>query len=171
MTERGQLVLIAAVVIAVAMVPITLAYLQLGYDDDVESASEVTDPEGDAHRVLLRAVHAASVDVPGAYDWANRSAAVGSVRSDLAPRIESVETGLLDSGIARQVEYNQTAAAEWVRTNCPSGPDRQFGACEADRGIVVQDRANRTHVLRVALDLETTTDRRESSVTWVLDAW
>ena len=31
--------------------------------------------------------------------------------------------------------------------------------------------AGRTHVLRVAIDLETTTDRRESSVTWLLDAW
>lgn len=171
MNDRGQLVLIASVVIAVAIIPITLAYLQLGYDDDVESAVEVSDPEGDAHRVLVRAVHDASADVPDEHDWANRSDGVDRVRSNLAPRIESVETGLVDAGIAREVEYNQTAASAWASANCPGGSDRQFGACEADRGVVVQDRADRTHVLRVAVDLETTTDRRESSITWVVDAW
>lgn len=172
MSERAQLVLIASVVVTVAIVPIAFAYLQLGYDADVEgSAVEVADPEGDAQRVLARAVHNATVEIPGEYSWANRSEAVEAVRSDLASRIDTVETGLVDRGIARNVSFNDSAARTWANANCPGGPDRQFGACDVDRGVVVQDRANRTHVLRVAVDLDTTTERRESSVTWVVDAW
>lgn len=171
MSERAQLVLIASVVITVAIIPIAFAYLQLGYDGDVEATATVEDPEGDAHRVLVRAVHNASNGIPGQYAWTNRTDAVDAVRSNLEPRIESVETGLVDQGIARNVSYNRSAASAWAGADCPSGPDRQFGDCEADRGVVVQERAGRSHVLRVALDLETTTDRRESSVTWIVDAW
>lgn len=171
MNERGQLVLIASVVITVAIVPIAFAYLQLGYDGDVEPAAAVEDPEEDAHRVLVRAVHDASVDVPRQYSWTSRSAAIGAVRAGLDEPIEAVETGFLDQGIARDVTYNDTAATAWANSNCPSGPDRQFGACEADRGVVVQNRSGRTHVLRVAVDLDTTTERRESSVTWLIEAW
>lgn len=171
MSERAQLVLIASVVITVAIVPIAFASLQLGYDGDVESSVGVSDPERDAHRVLVRAVHDASAPVPANYNWTNRSVAVDAVRANLESRFGAVETGLLDRGIAREVRYNQSAAVAWADANCPGGPDRQFGGCVADRGVVVQERANRTHVLRVAVGLETTTDRRESSVTWVIDAW
>nr|WP_254279967.1 hypothetical protein [Halomicroarcula marina] len=52
--------------------------------------------------------------------------------------------------------------------NCPSGPDRQFGDCAADRGVVVQERLGRTHVLGVAVDVTTTTERGETAVTAVL---
>lgn len=171
MRERGQLVLIASVVITVAIVPMAFAYLQLGYDADVEASVDATDPEGDAERLLVRAVHKASTGIPDNHSWANRSAAVDSVRADLAPRIDAIEQGLIDRGIVREVDYNDTAATAWASANCPSGPARQFGPCEADRGVVVQERANHTHVLRVAVDLETTTEGRESSVTWVVDAW
>lgn len=171
MKGRGQLVLIASVVIAVALVPMAFAYLQLGYDADVEQSVDVTDPEGDAHRVLVRAVHNASSEVPAQYGWTNRSTAVDSVKSTLEPRFETVATELIEEGIVRNVTYNDSAATAWATVNCPGGPGRQFGPCEADRGVVVQERANRTHVLRVAVDLETTTERRESSVTWVIDAW
>lgn len=171
MSERAQLVLVASVVVTVAIVPIAFAYLQLGYDADVEPAAEVTNPEGDAHRVLERAVHDASTEVPRNYSWANRTGAVDLVRGNLTPRIESVETGLIERGIARNVSFNDTAATTWANANCPSGTARQFGDCEADRGVVVQERGGRTHVLRVAVDLDTTTERRESSVTWLVDAW
>lgn len=171
MSERAQLVLIASVVIAVAIVPIAFAYLQLGFDGDVESAETVEDPEGDAYRVLVRAVHNASTEVQGQYQWADRADAVEAVRSNLAPRLESVETGLVAQGVARNVSYNDSAASVWASRNCPRGPDRQFGTCETDRGVILQERDGRTHVLAVALDLRTTTERRESTVTWVIDAW
>lgn len=171
MRERGQLVLIASVVIAIAIVPMAFAYLQLGYEADVEQSVDGTDPEGDAHRVLVRAVHNASSGLPEQYAWSNRSDAVDAVRATMEPRIETVETGVIHRGIAREVVYNRTQAATWASANCPGGPGRQFGPCEVDRGVVVQERANRTHVLRVAVDLETTAERRESSVTWVIDAW
>lgn len=171
MSERGQLVLIAAVTITVAIIPMAFAYLQLGYDADVESTGDIGDPEGDGRQLLVRAVHDASEPVPAEFDWANRSAAADAVQSDLSSRFEAVETGLVEQGINRAVRYNTSAASAWANSNCPGGPDRQFGPCVVDGGVIVQERANRTHVLGVAVDLATITDRRESTVTWVLVAW
>lgn len=171
MNDRGQLVLIASLVITVAIVPMAFAYLQLGYDADVETSIDATNPEDDAHRVLVRAVHNASSSIPERFSWTNRTDAAHSLRSTLSSRVETIETGLLEQGIAREITYNDTAAMAWANGSCPSGPARQFGPCDVDRGVVVQERAGRSHVLRVAVDLETTTDRRQSSVTWVVDAW
>ena len=69
-----------------------------------------------------------------------------------------------------RVTYNASAASDWAATNCPGGPGRQFGPCEVDRGVVVQERAGRTHVLAVALDVTVTTERGTYAVTLVVPA-
>lgn len=43
--------------------------------------------------------------------------------------------------------------------NCPVGPARQFGPCETDRGVVIQERVGETHVLVVVFDVTITTER------------
>ena len=168
MRRRGQLVLVAAVIIAVAMIPMVLAYLQLGYHADVRAGGAQDDPATGARSVLVQSVHGASADVPGTFQWASRDAAVTAVRSDLRPRLATVETARVGEGIHRNVSYNQTLATRWSSANCPAGPDRQFGSCEAIDGVVVQERAGWTHVLAVAFDLRTTTERERTELSAVI---
>ena len=170
MTRRGQLVLVAAAVVAVALAPVVLAYLQLGYHDDVRATGDYDDPTADTVRVLDREVTNVSGDIPAEYAWAQRRAAVSEARSELAPTIDRLRTVEIERGTVTEIAYNASAADAWRAGNCPGGPGRQFGACVADRGVVVQERVDRTHVLAVAFDVTTTTERGETSVTVVVQA-
>ncbi|MFB6164627.1 MAG: hypothetical protein ABEJ31_05660 [Haloarculaceae archaeon] len=163
--DRGQLVLVAAAVLVAALAPVVLAYLQLGYHADVAASDDYDAPVASAERFLERAVHEASVGIPGEYDWADRKAGVAAVRQRLAPRRATLAASRVTSGTAYRTTYNQSAARAWAAANCPDGPDRQFGACEAREGVVVQDRAGRTQILAVALDVRVTTERGRRRVT------
>ena len=169
--DRGQLVLAAAAVIAIALAPVVFAYLQLGYAGDVAATRGYADPTGNAERVLSRAVHEASEGVPARYPWSERDDAVDEVRTALTPRIATLEAARVDRGTAVQVAYNDTAAREWLRSGrCPRGPNRRFGDCSAERGVIAQNRAGRTHVVAVAVDVRVTTPDGRTRATFVLPA-
>lgn len=168
-TNRGQLVLVAAAALAIALAPLVLAYLQLGYHADVQASAEYDAPAENAQRFLERAVHESAAGIPEDYDWADRGDAVETVHSRLDPKRSRLATARVESGTAYRTSYNQTAATAWASDNCPSGPDRQFGGCEARRGVVVQNRAGRTHVLAVALDVTVTTERGARRLTLVTE--
>nr|WP_224447652.1 hypothetical protein [Haloprofundus salilacus] len=53
---------------------------------------------------------------------------------------------------------NATAGTQWAETNCPRGPNREFGPCESVGDIVVQERAGDAVVVAVSLDVRVTTD-------------
>jgi len=164
--QRGQIVLLAAIALAVVLVPIVLAYLQLGYHADTEPTTG-TAPETAVERELDRAVHDASSGIAGAYDWNRRDDAIRIVQNRLGPPIQRLERSQLEDGIGYRISYNQSRASRWARINCESGPDRQFGRCEASQGVVVQDRGGQTHVLAVAFDITVSTpdgDRRLTTV-------
>ncbi len=163
--RRGQLVLVAAALVAVALAPVVLSYLQLGYHGDVRATADYDDPTTDARRVLDRAVATAQSGVAGEYSWSRRADAVARVRSELEPRLDRLRTSRVVSGTVHAVTYNGTVAEAWRTVHCPGGPDRQFGACVVDRGVVVQARTGRTHVVGVGFDLTTTTPRGETNVT------
>lgn len=154
--RRGQLVLLAAAVLAVALVPMTLAYLQLGYHEDVDASGAGDTPLRDAERTLDSALHDAVDGVPERYPWSNRTGAVTEVRNRLRDDLSTLNRSGVESGTASAVSYNHSRALVWAGENCPSGPARQFGPCRADRGVVVQSRANQTHVLAVAFDVRIT---------------
>jgi hypothetical protein len=78
---------------------------------------------------------------------------VAAVREGLQPTLESLNRSALARTTVVQVTYNASLATAWRARNCPSGPARQFGPCGADRGVVVQERAGKTHVLAVAFDV------------------
>lgn len=158
MTRRGQLVLLAAAALAVALVPMALAHLQLGYHDDVQSATVDSRPVDDAERTLHRALDGAARGIPQQYPWTDRHSAVTAVRDQLRPTLATLNTSRLGSGTVYGISYNDSRAQSWMQANCPSGPDRQFGSCRTDRGVVVQERASETHVLAVAVDIRVTTD-------------
>lgn len=167
---RGQLVLAAAAVIALAIAPVVLAYLQLGYHDDVVASSEYDDPAANAKLFLERAVHEESEGIPGEFRWSNRRAGISLVRERLARRLAVLAGSRVAEGTAYEVAYNETAAKRWVVANCPGGRGRVFGPCEAHRGVVVQERAGETHVLAVAFDTTVTTERGRTGLTLVVRA-
>ena len=168
MSRRGQLVLAAAAVVAVALAPVVLSYLQLGYHADVRATADYGDPTTDARRVLERAVATASADVPAEYRWSQRRQAVIAVKDRLRPRLDRLRTARVKSGTLHQVTDNGTVARGWAARRCPGGPDRQFGDCAVREGVIVQNRTGRTHVLGVGFDLRTTTSRGETRVTLVV---
>lgn len=168
--NRGQLVLLAAALVAVALAPLVLAYLQLGYHGDVRATGEYDNPTADTVRVLDGAVTDVSGDIPGEYAWAQRTDAITAVRNELRPTLERLRTAEIERGTVTKIQYNASAASAWRSRNCPGGPDRQFGGCLADRGVIVQERTDRTHVLAVAVDITTTTERGETTLTVVLSA-
>lgn len=166
--DRGQLVLLAAAVLAVALVPVVLTYLQLGYHEDVAASGDYDAPGEDAARFLDRAVHDAATTA-GTDDWGDRRGVVTAVHGELDPRLKTLAASRVESGTAYSAAYNQSAARAWQREHCPSGPNRQFGRCVADRGVVVQQRAGETHTLAVALDMTVTTERGRSELTVVVE--
>jgi hypothetical protein len=166
--DRGQLVLVAAAVLAIALAPVVLAYLQLGYHADVAASGGYDDPVANAGDYLGRAVHEAAADVRSEYDWRARSDAVRAVRDRLNSNRSRLAEARVAAGTAYGTRYNDSAARAWAAANCPDGPNRQFGACEARRGVVVQERAGEAHVLAVALDVTVTTDRGSTEVTLVV---
>lgn len=169
MSRRGQLVLVAAGVIAVALVPMLAAYLQLGYGGDVGTSARSTAPTGDAIRALEGAVSDVSSDIQAEYDWRDRADAAGALRSQLAPRIRTVENAMVTDGVARSVTYNASLATRVADEACPGGPSRQFGSCVADGGVVLQDRLGDTHIVAVAIDVGSTGERGHTRVATVLE--
>jgi hypothetical protein len=161
-------VLVASVLVAVALAPVVLAYLQLGYHDDVRATGAYDEPTGETVRVLDRAVTRESQSVPRNYAWAEREVAVTAFRDSLAPVRLRLGNAELQRGTVTEITYNDSAARAWQSANCPRGPDRQFGDCVTDRGVVVQERVDRTHVLAVGVDVTTTTERGETRVTVVV---
>ncbi|EFW90903.1 hypothetical protein ZOD2009_17193 [Haladaptatus paucihalophilus DX253] len=170
MKNRAQLVLTAAAVVAVALAPAVFAYLQLGYSADVAASGDYDAPVGNAQRVLSRGVHGAATGIPSSYRWNRREAAISAVRASLQPTIDALRSSRVESGTVYQVAYNRSAAQAWGDERCATtrGPNRQFGACEASRGIVVQNRTGETHVLAAAFDVHVTTERGRNEVTVIV---
>ncbi|MES3518485.1 MAG: hypothetical protein PPP58_12565 [Natronomonas sp.] len=154
--ERGQFVLVAAAVVAVALAAILLAYLQLAAHPDLTGSSGPETPTGDETLAVLdRATHEAVLETAGDHEWDERTDRAVALRDELTDPIESLETARIDEGVVRTIGYNTTAAAAWNRLpeNCPRGNDRRFGGCTAIGGIVLQERAGEAVALAVAFDV------------------
>jgi hypothetical protein len=164
--RRGQLVLVAALALVVALIPLMFAYLQLGYQGDVRSADSVDTAQ--VERTLDRSLHDAVGSTDGRYAWAQRGAAVTAVRTRLNGTIAELERSQLSEAVVYGVSYNATRADRWASRHCPRGPDRQFGPCESDRGVVVQQRRGRTQILAVAVDVRATAETTEARLRTVL---
>ncbi|WP_276259374.1 DUF7261 family protein [Haloglomus litoreum] len=166
--DRGQLVLAAAALIALALVPVVLAYLQLGYHPDVAASSDYDGHGENARRFLERAVHEAGANATGESAWDERDRAVDAMRTELAPRLDTLNASQVAEGVAYAVRYNGSAAGDWAAAECPGGRGREFGPCRADRGVVVQGRAGESTVLAAAFDVTVTTPRGQRELTLVV---
>lgn len=145
------MVLLAAAAIAVALVPMLLAYMQLGYHPEI--AEPRTAHASDVERTLSRSLVGATAGIPREYAWSERTAAVTEVRNRLAETVTTLNQSELARATPIRISFNETIAETWMAGRCPSGPDREFGSCEVDRGIAVQDRGGQTHVLAAGVDI------------------
>jgi hypothetical protein len=174
--DRGQIVLVAAAVVAVALLAMTFAYAQLGYDADrngtgtVEVASLV-----EMDRSLTAAFRATVRDVEGEYRWAERERAVDRVRASLAGDAERLERANAEESRSLAVAFDDAAAAEWAREACPGGADhdsedagRAFGPCRAIDGVVVQERAGEATVVAAAIRIRIVSPAESTTATAVL---
>ena len=167
--DRSQFVLLAGAVVALALVAMLTAYLQLGYHADV-AVGHADRPVGDSTDFLERATHEEARALRGAYTWTERDEAVTAMRDRLRTRLETLERARVTEGVVAQASFNASVANERVNDHCPSGPGQAFGPCVADRGVVVQERTGRTLVLAVGYDLTVTTGDRTTRLTTVVNA-
>lgn len=151
MSERGQLVLVAAAVAALALVPVAAAYLQFGY---APAVADVDENHGERVTRTLDRIADDAAETATGNAWADRERAVERVKELLAPRLRTVERARLGDGVVVNVSTDSSLAE---RVACPRGDGRSFGACETHGGIVVQDRAGETVVVAVAFDVRVTT--------------
>jgi len=164
--DRGQLVLVAAAVIAIGLAPVLLAYLQLGYHPDAETRPDVSG--GQAVDYLDRSVHDAAAATAGEYAWRDRAAMAAAVRDRIDADVETLERTRLEEGVTYRFGYNDTAAEAWLDGSCVSGDGKQFGDCTVDGGVAMQDRAGEAVLLAVAFDVRVVGPRSESDLTAVI---
>lgn len=165
---RAQLVLVAAIALAIALVPAVLAYMQLGYHEDIRAGSNVNTEE-QVERALSQSIHNATGGMAATYAWSEYGDAASTLHDRLEPTLQTINRSGLDAGTVTQVTYNRTRAARWASTNCPGGPDRQFGSCEAESGVIVQERAGRTHVIGAAFDVRISSPETDVRLTTVVE--
>jgi len=166
-SRRGQLVLLSGVVVALALVAMLAAFLQLGYGGDAASTADEHLADADAY--LQRVTHHVASDLRGEYSWGERERAVRAFHRGVEPQLATLERARATSGVAATVAFNDTAAGRWAAANCPGGPAREFGPCRADDGVVVQERDGRTLVLAVAYDLSVVTEQSRTRLTTVVE--
>lgn len=167
--DRGQVVLLAAGVAAVALLACLVAYLGVVAGPGTGAADPGGDPAADVDRVvfgLAAAVDNASAGVSGEYR--DREVVVDRAGAVLAADVAGVEAAGAAGGTAVRVRRNATAALAWARTDCPGGPDRAFGPCAVRNGLVVQERADRVHLVAVAFDVRLGDGRHRARLTAVV---
>lgn|GEM_PF-230643 len=168
--RRSQLVLVAAGVAAVGLLPIVVAYTQLGYTGVAGSDPAATTPTDDVLDALERAAFEASVDSQARSPWSERERVASDVGRLFDERAAAIESAGVDRERAHAIDRNASRAAAVASEACPGGPNRQFGPCDAIQGVVVQERGGETHVIAIAVDVRTVVADGTFDGTYVLDA-
>ncbi len=170
-SNRGQFVLLAAVALAIALVPIALATVQFGYHADVRTSPTETDRLVGLEQSLSRATHEAAASVPAAHSWSERDGALQAVRAELSMSLQRLNRSRLARGTTVSITPARQAAKTWARSNCPTGRGQPFGACLAHQGLIIQNRANRTHVLGFGVTVSVSGQNRWERYTTVIEVW
>ena len=172
--DRGQIVLVAAAVVAVALLSMALAYAQLGYDADRTGAGPVRVASvSEIDRSLTGSLRAATREVRRADDaraWRDRRAVADRVGASLAADADRLERAHAQEGRSVVIEPDDAAATRWAREECPGGRGRDFGPCRAVDGVVVQERAGETAVVAAAVRIRIVSPAESTTVTAVLRA-
>ncbi len=163
--ERGQLIVLTVIVIAIGLTTLGIAYLQLGYASETAISDTIESPEAD----LVTALELASAEIrperPQA--WSNRdhvATAVGHRFDQQATRIERIAA---DRKTVYRITRNTTATIPTAECQTGAGAT-QFGTCETIDGVVVQHRANEVVVIGLVVDIEIMTAQRNHHSTRVI---
>lgn len=170
--DRGQIVLVAAAVVAVALLAMTVAFAQLGYDGDRASVSDVDVASlSTIDRSLTAAVRAAAQDATAGTDtiaWRDRRAVVTRIRASLSADVERIERVHAERGRSLSVAFDGAGAIRFARADCPAGPGRTFGPCRAIDGLVVQERAGRTTPIAAVVRVRIVSPTESSTAVFVV---
>jgi len=154
--DRGQFVLVAAAALALALFPLVIAYLQLGYAGDVAAEPTGTDAAADVDRALDRVVHDAAAAVDRG-DHGTPAAAAAAFRERAAGDLDRLETARIEDGTAAGIAEAPGLADEWVADGgWRSGGAGDFAVPTTHGGVVVQERAGEHVVVAVALEVSVT---------------
>ena len=151
--DRGQIVLVAAAVVAVALLSMTLAYAQLGYDGDRTGAGSVEVASvSEVDRSVTGSLRATAREVRRGDDhaWRDRRTVAERVAASLDADADRLERAHAEESRSLTVELDDAAATQWARERCPDGDGREFGPCRVIDGVVVQERADETAVVAAA---------------------
>jgi hypothetical protein len=151
--DRGQIVLVAAAVVAVALLSMTLAYAQLGYDADRTGAgTAAVAPMSEVDRSLATSLRAAARAERRRADsaWREHRAVAERIREAIRTDLRGLERVHAGESRSLSVGFDDGAASQFARNRCPDGRGREFGPCRAVGGIVVQERARGTAVVAAA---------------------
>lgn len=169
--DRGQIVLVAAAVVAVAFLSMTLAYAQLGYDADRTGAGTVEVAQvSDLDQSLTGSLRAVAREVRHGDDaptWRDHRAVADRVRVSLAADTDRLERAHASESRSVTIELDDATATRWARERCPDGRGRDFGPCRAIDGIVVQERAGETVVVTAAFRIRIVSPAESTTVTVV----
>lgn len=169
--DRGQIVLVAAAVVAVAFLSMTLAYAQLGYDADRAGAGRVAVASvSEIDRSLTGSLRAAAREARRTDDarrWQDRRTVARRVAASLAADSDRLERAHAGESRSVVIELDDAAATQWARERCPDGPGRAFGPCRAIDGVVVQERADETAVVAAAFRIRVVSPAESTRATVV----
>ncbi|MDQ2053104.1 MULTISPECIES: hypothetical protein [Halobellus] len=173
--DRAQIVLVAAAVVAVAFLSMTLAYAQLGYDADRTAAGAVdvaslAEIDRSLTASFRTAVRDAETDAGRDVSWRDRGSLVERIRTDVGTDIDRLERSHADESRAVTVTFDDAEATRWAAERCPSGRGRDFGPCRAIDGVVVQERAGETTVVAAAVSVRIVSPAESTTATLSLRA-
>ena len=168
--DRGQIVLVAAAVVAVALLSMTLAYAQLGYDADRTGAGTVEVASvSEVDRSLTGSLRATAREVRRGDDhaWRDRRTVAERVAASLDADADRLERAHAEKSRSLTVALDDAAATQWARERCPDGDGREFGPCRVIDGVVVQERADETAVIAAAFRIRVVSPDESTTVTIV----
>ncbi|MFB6091016.1 MAG: hypothetical protein ABEJ97_08155 [Halobellus sp.] len=173
--DRGQVVLVAAAVVAVALLAMTAAYAQLGYDGDRRADADVEVASlSELERGLGASVRAAATDATSGTDggarWRDRRAVAAAITEDVAADAARLERAHAARSRSLTVAFDDATATAWAREECPGGRGREFGPCRAVGGVVVQERAGTASPVAVALRVRIVSPVETTRATFVVRA-
>lgn len=173
-TDRAQVVLVAAAVVAVAFLSMTLAYAQLGYDGDQTGTGAVDvvsvgDIERSVEGSFRAAVREQSATNRGR-SWRERDAVVQRIRAAVGTDLDRLEGRYAEGDRSLVVSFDDAAASNWSEANCPGGPGRSFGPCRSIDGVVVQERVGATTPVAAAFRMRIVSPAESTTATVVVSA-
>ena len=168
--DRGQIVLVAAAVVAVALLSMTLAYAQLGYDADRTGAGATVASVSEIDRSLTGSLRTAAREARHRADdrsWRDHRSVADGVRESIQTDIDRLERAHAAESRSLAIEFRDAAATQWARSRCPDSRGRDFGPCRAIGGIVLQERAGETTVVAAAFRIQIVSPAESTTVTTV----